>query len=146
DNKLNEEDKEEDGEEYRLMSINEIMNGSEQFAGLIPLMRQYLYHLETIDTDTRSTIEQYLNLISKRARGTLMTDAKWIRQYVDQHPKYEHDSIVTDEIQYDLLWKIQQITNDNEICCPTLIQKQMLDSTKTTLHLPDYADIVPEPV
>jgi glutamate--cysteine ligase catalytic subunit len=35
----------------------------------------------------------------------------WMRQFVANHPSYKHDSVVTDEIQYDLMWLIQQMAN-----------------------------------
>ncbi|CAF1033207.1 unnamed protein product, partial [Didymodactylos carnosus] len=118
--------------EYCLMSINEIMNGSTKFFGLIPLVEHYLDELEEIDVDTRYTLNQYINLIRKRADGTLLTDATWMRQFVQSHPSYKQDSIVTDEIQYDLLWKIQEISNDGAKC-PSVILEKM--TTKTNLDV-----------
>jgi hypothetical protein len=38
----------------------------------------------------------------------------WIREFVLNHPLYQHDSIVNDQIQYDLMWIIQQISNSEE--------------------------------
>ncbi|KAG5457273.1 MAG: hypothetical protein BJ554DRAFT_2759, partial [Olpidium bornovanus] len=31
-----------------------------------------------------------------------MTAAAWIRRFVQTHPDYKHDSVVTKEINYDL--------------------------------------------
>jgi glutamate--cysteine ligase catalytic subunit len=45
-----------------------------------------------------------------------LTNASWIRQFVLTHPLYKQDSIVSDEIQYDLVWKIMQIANRHEDC------------------------------
>jgi hypothetical protein len=39
----------------------------------------------------------------------------WIREFVLNHPLYQHDSIVDDQIQYDLMWLIQQMSNNEEI-------------------------------
>lgn len=36
----------------------------------------------------------------------------WMRQYVANHPSYNKDSIVNEQIQYDLLWSIKQIEDD----------------------------------
>lgn len=121
------------GDETRLMSINEIFNGFEHFPGLIPLVRQYLNEHEHLDNETRLTVEQYLSLISKRANGSLLTDAQWMRQFVLGHRDYKQNSIVSDDIQYDLLWKIAQIANGNEFC-PFLFESNM----KTRTHL--YVD------
>jgi len=35
--------------------------------------------------------------------GQLVTPATWMRSFVQQHPKYQHDSVVSDEVAYDLL-------------------------------------------
>ncbi len=43
--------------------------------------------------------------------GTLLTNAMWIRQFVNNHPLYKHDSVVNDQIQYDLMRLIQQMNN-----------------------------------
>ena len=132
------------GDKISLLSINEIINGIGDFPGLVPLVQKYLDAMEDITGDTRCTIQQYLSLISKRAAGmqsnlpvgfvncfllgTLLTDASWIRQFVTTHPSYKQDSVVTDEIQHDLLWKIQQIANGHETC-PMLIQPRMKTHT-----------------
>ncbi|UJR10396.1 hypothetical protein I4U23_014599 [Adineta vaga] len=110
------------------LSINEIINGINDFPGLVPLVQKYLNEMEDINSDTRFTIEQYLSLISKRAAGILLTNASWIRHFVTSHPSYKQDSIVTDEIQYDLMWKIKQIANGHETC-PLLIQPRMKTHT-----------------
>lgn len=38
----------------------------------------------------------------KRA-GTLLTAATWMRQFVDKHPEYNHDSVISKEVNYDLI-------------------------------------------
>ena len=38
-----------------------------------------------------------------------MTNAKFLRQFVLTHPKYEKDSIVSDEINYDLFCRVDDI-------------------------------------
>uniref|UniRef100_A0A8C9DDY2 Glutamate--cysteine ligase n=1 Tax=Prolemur simus TaxID=1328070 RepID=A0A8C9DDY2_PROSS len=89
-------------EEYTLMSIDTIINGKEGvFPGLIPILNSYLENME-VDVDTRCSILNYLKLIKKRASG--MTQ----------------DSVITDEMNYSLLLKCNQIAN--ELCeCPELL-------------------------
>lgn len=129
-----------------MMSINDIINGVNQFPGLVPLVEKYLNENETINSDTRFTVQQYLLLISKRAAGmcffpddfgiklmifvlgVLLTDASWIRHFVISHPDYKQDSVVSDQIQYDLVWKMAQIANGHENC-PLLIQPRMKTHT-----------------
>jgi glutamate--cysteine ligase catalytic subunit len=101
------------------MSINEIVNGSDKFIGLIRLINDYLSNLD-VDVDTQCTIKQYLKLIEMRACGKLMTDAAWIRKFVLNHPKYKQDSYVDEEINYDLLWRIYLIST-GQIKCPELL-------------------------
>lgn len=107
-------------EEYTLMSIDTIINGKEGvFPGLIPILNSYLENME-VDVDTRCSILNYLKLIKKRASGELMTVARWMREFIANHPDYKQDSVITDEINYSLILKCNQIAN--ELCeCPELL-------------------------
>jgi len=92
------------------MSIAEIMNGSaslsekseNNFPGLIPVVESYLDSMN-VDVETRCELASYLELIKKRADGRLWTAAKWIREFVKTHEAYEHDSVVGDKINHDLI-------------------------------------------
>lgn len=100
-------------DEYALMSIDEIMNGSKQdaenqFPGLIPLVESYLDSMN-VDVRTRCELANYLDLIKKRADGRLWTAAKWIREFVASHPKYAGDSVVGDVINHDLIGSVINI-------------------------------------
>ena len=118
------------GDECELaeMSVNEIVNGSERFPGCIQLIKDYLSNLD-IDVDTQCTIKQYLSLIEARASGKLLTTASWIRKFVRAHPKYKQDSRISDEINYDLMWRLNLISN-GQIKCPDLLPSY---STKSTV-------------
>jgi glutamate--cysteine ligase catalytic subunit len=94
------------------------------------IIQDYLSNIE-VDADTRCTINQYLNLISKRAAGSLMTNAAWMRHIVTNHPAYKHDSVVTDEIAYDLLWSMKKISTGEAECSKVLPRM----SSKTTLDV-----------
>ncbi|XP_017670024.1 PREDICTED: glutamate--cysteine ligase catalytic subunit isoform X2 [Lepidothrix coronata] len=109
-----------DTEEYTLMSIDTIINGKEGvFPGLIPVLNSYLENME-VDVDTRCTILNYLKLIKKRASGELMTVARWMREFIAQHPAYKQDSVITDEMNYSLIWKCNQIAQ-GQAECPELL-------------------------
>ena len=59
-----------------------------------------------------------------------MTNATWMRYFVANHPAYKHDSVVSDEIAYDLLWKMTKIANDDDLCpevLPKMVSKTTLD-------------------
>ncbi|KAK0728657.1 glutamate-cysteine ligase [Lasiosphaeria miniovina] len=110
-------------DEYRLMSVNEIINGTayaarsssgaqqeqqssdegdEFFPGLIPIVESYLDSVN-VDVLTRCRLATYLDLIRMRASGELCTAAAWIRAFVAAHPAYARDSVVSDEITKDLV-------------------------------------------
>lgn len=97
-------------DEYELMTINEVINGqADGFPGLIPLVENYLNSMN-VDVETRCELARYLDLIRKRADGTLWTAAKWIRHFVATHEKYKKDSVVDDEITFDLVKAAETIT------------------------------------
>lgn len=101
-------------DEYELMTIDEIINGQqassgEGFPGLIPLVESYLNSVN-VDVETRCELARYLDLIRKRANGTLWTAAKWLRHFIREHPEYKKDSVVSDRINYDLVKAAEQIT------------------------------------
>lgn len=81
------------------LSMDELFNGCETFAGFIPIV-QRLVREEGI-ADPR--LEQYFELIRRRANGTLQTTAAFMRELVTTHPDYKHDSIVTKRIAHDLV-------------------------------------------
>ncbi|XP_004410743.1 PREDICTED: glutamate--cysteine ligase catalytic subunit isoform X2 [Odobenus rosmarus divergens] len=107
-------------EEYTLMSIDTPPNGKEAvFPGLIPILNSYLENME-VDVDTRCSILNSPPLIKKRASGELMTVARWMREFIANHPDYKQDSVITDEMNYSLILKCNQIAN--ELCeCPELL-------------------------
>ena len=49
-----------------------------------------------------------------------MTGAQWMRKFIRSHPKYKKDSVVSDEINYDLLCAMDKITK-GEMKCPELL-------------------------
>lgn len=61
------------------------------------------------DKNTQHTRTRYLEHLRKRAAGEIMTTAAWLRQFVTSHPAYKKDSVVTDEIAYDLVVACQEI-------------------------------------
>ncbi|CAF1385485.1 unnamed protein product [Rotaria sp. Silwood1] len=79
------------------------------------MVLNYLNSFEDIDILTRQTIHNYIQFISERANGNLLTNAMWIRKYVQNHPLHKHDSIVNEHIQYDLFCQIEQIANQKQL-------------------------------
>ncbi|KAF2462230.1 glutamate-cysteine ligase, partial [Lineolata rhizophorae] len=102
-------------DEYELMTIDEIINGqhggTDAFPGLIALVESYLNSMN-VDVETRCELARYLDLIRKRANGSLCTAATWIRDFVRSHPEYKKDSAVSDRISYDLVKAAEVITQE----------------------------------
>jgi len=100
------------------MTVADIMNGSGEYPGLIPLVREFL-KAENAETQVIDKMESYLSFLSKRASGKLVTNATWIRSFVLSHPSYKQNSVVTNEITFDLMKTIEQIER-REIEVPEL--------------------------
>ncbi|KAF2150130.1 GCS-domain-containing protein [Myriangium duriaei CBS 260.36] len=99
-------------DEYELMTVNEIINGQSRiggFPGLIPLVESYLNSMN-MDVETRCALARYLQLIKRRADGSLWTAAKWLRHFVQSHPDYKQDSVVGEGISYDLVKAAERLT------------------------------------
>ncbi|CAG8597076.1 10153_t:CDS:10 [Diversispora eburnea] len=110
----------EDEDEHEKMTINEIINGKDaKFTGLITLIFQYLNSVD-IDISTKHQLEKYLEFIKLRAKGEIQTEATWIRNFVQSHPKYKCDSVVSQEINYDLIKMVEKIQK-GEVNTPELL-------------------------
>merc|ERR1712032_1249997 len=85
------------------------MNGKDDyFPGLLPLCYTYLEHINC-DPASFRRIRQYLDFIRGRSTGELMTPAIWMRRFVQGHPEYKQDSVVSPSIAYDLLKACNEI-------------------------------------
>lgn len=99
------------------MSIDEIMNGSDRFKGILIILGEYLNSLRSeneLDQATFDQIHRYLDLIKSRANGSVATPASMIRKLVREHPLYKFDSVVTPEINYDLIQKLYANLNESK--------------------------------
>jgi len=95
-------------EEYEEMTMDEIMNGKGDFPGLLGLVLAYLDSLD-VDFKAKQRLRKYLNLVKRRADGTLITTASWMRSFIRAHPAYKFDSVVSQEINYDLIRAVDEI-------------------------------------
>ena len=75
---------------------------------MITLVTEYI---DTLDVDSRQKgrLFEYLDFIRKRSTGELQTPATWIRNFVRSHPAYKFDSVVSEEINYDLLKQVDEM-------------------------------------
>ncbi|KAL4221497.1 hypothetical protein ACF0H5_019754 [Mactra antiquata] len=97
--------------DYVQMTIDEIMHGKDEYKGVIYFMNKYIDRSEEFDTKTKSTLNKYIKLISDRASGKEKTRARWVRDIVENHPSYKHDSVISDDINYDLMVKCVNISD-----------------------------------
>lgn len=111
---------------FEEMTLGEIFNGNgSYFPGLIPLIRAYLEYIQC-DKFTFRRVNEYLNFISRRANGDLLTPAQWMRKFVRNHPSYRFDSIITDDIAYDLMMACKHI-GEGKLACPDLLGDIVID-------------------
>ena len=82
------------------MKMAEIFN---QF--IHPLVIQYIKYMN-LPIKQKETLMKYINFIHQRSNGKNKTDASKIRQFITEHPKYGRNSIITNEICYDLMRSI----------------------------------------
>ena len=64
-----------------------------------------------LDTETGCTLFKYFNFLRLKSSGELTTNAKFMRQFVLNHPDYKNDSIVSEQINYDLFCQIDKIVS-----------------------------------
>ncbi|KAI9104115.1 glutamate-cysteine ligase-domain-containing protein [Phlyctochytrium arcticum] len=100
------------------LTVDEIINGkpSIRYLGLVPLVRKYLsIHRPAIKQSTREQLDKYVDLVSRKASGELKTGATWIRDFVTSHPKYKGDSVVSEEINWDLCAAVRDLAHQSEV-------------------------------
>ncbi|KAJ2394564.1 glutamate--cysteine ligase [Coemansia sp. RSA 2531] len=108
------EDSDTDKDPVVEMSANEIINGSPGFVGLIAVVEMYLDTV-VLSESVRRKIDTYIAFIRGRADGSIMTAAAWIRKFVRSHPAYAFDSVVSSEINYDLVVALDDIANGQRL-------------------------------
>lgn len=102
--------------------INDIINGTSKFPGLIKLIIKYIatelvpksaHHCDSDKLAQKLLrLQHYLILISKRASGKIPTIAHWLRDNVTKDTDlYHHDSKVSDDMNYKLIKLSQAITD-----------------------------------
>lgn len=106
-----------------------------EFPGLLPLIRGYLDSIK-IDTATRKRLLTYLDFVSERAAGKLVTTATYLRSFITRHPLYQGDSVVSEQICYDLIDHCRLITNGEE-SAPDLLGRFYSEQLPTETETPE---------
>ncbi|KAG8746804.1 hypothetical protein FRC11_012591 [Ceratobasidium sp. 423] len=107
-------------DEYEEMTIDEIISGKGSDPVLIGVINAYIEFWD-IDTTGKCKLRKYLELIRRWADGelpersplqspfsfwfvgSLQTPATWIRNFIRSHPAYKHDSVMSRDVNYDLV-------------------------------------------
>merc|ERR1712048_35071 len=84
-------------EPYDFLTIHEILKGKDGFPGLVTICEQYIDE-NHFEIEVRETLKTYLDFITHRAAGDLMTTASWMRQFVASHPDYKQDSRIPETV------------------------------------------------
>eukprot|EP01038_Epipyxis_sp_PR26KG_P007917 gene7917-10747_t len=114
---------------FEEMTMDEIFNGKDSYyPGLIPLVYAYLEYIKC-DNETFQRIDQYLIFIKRRSKGELLTPATWMRNFVQSHPSYKQDSIITPDIAHDLMVTCHGI-GSGAIRCPDLLGDVVIESVR----------------
>ncbi len=61
-----------------------------------------------------------------RAKGNLVTNAVWMRNFVETHPSYRKDSVVTNDIAVDLATACAAI-GEGARACPEVLGNVRID-------------------
>lgn len=98
-----------DGEEdLAKLSVNEIVNGSERYVGMMPLIERYMKEAGWTEKE-KMDVGRYLDLVRCRASGEHWTTAKWMREFVLGHAEYKQDSRVSGKICYDMMREVKNM-------------------------------------
>lgn len=92
--------------EYRELRLSEIFGGYQSddgysFPGLCNLIRK-LNDCKEISKENQLKICSYMCYMCQRMKGENMSGAQWIRKFIQDHPSYKKDSLIPEEVMYDL--------------------------------------------
>ena len=88
-------------DEYIPLTIHEFLVGKNgEYKGIMSAIDRYLTdtYKSKDDTLAESCKKYIIEYVVKRASGERPTPAKWMRDFVLNHPAYKKDSIVTEVI------------------------------------------------
>merc|ERR1712232_374453 len=104
-----------DAESTSQLSLDQIFNGKGAFEGLIPICKRYL-KTSSCTFEERSALEGYLDFVSRRANGSTVTGAAWMRKFVMSHPAYKRDSRIPAEAAHDLVRAASEVGAEQRPC------------------------------
>ena len=92
------------------------------------------------------TTKQYMILICKRASGELQTTATWMREFVQGHPAYRHDSVVSEAIAHDLVMELRAVGEVRFLAFGTPITSRVFHDHSRRRHVSHSLPPPPPPL
>lgn len=92
------------------LKISEIICGTKNHPGLAKIVSLYLDKIGC-KGQTRECINSYIKFVKGRATCQLKTNAAYLRNFVQNHPLYDQDSILHSTIVRDLFQRIDEIVH-----------------------------------
>lgn len=125
-------------------SVNEIINGNEEFPGMIKLIIKLIatellpessqHHCESSQLAAKMLkLQNYLRLISYRASGKIPTIAHWLRDRALKSPLYRRDSKISEELAFELI-KDSTLLSDMDFSNPDLFTSYFGNSISAFLQ------------
>ena len=78
--------------------------------GIISLCQKFM-ELKQWPTEKRDETNNYLSFLNDRARGKILTGARFIRNFVQNHAEYKQDSFLNEKISFDLLTMLDTLND-----------------------------------
>ena len=78
--------------------------------GIISLCQKFM-ELKQWPTEKRDETNNYLSFLADRARGKILTGARFIRNFVQNHTEYKQDSFLNEKISFDLLTMLDTLND-----------------------------------
>lgn len=105
-------------EEIKELYIWQILGGDPDAGfpkGLIYLFNEYM-EVQGWSAEHKAETNKYLDFLLDKARGNLPTAARWIRNFVQSHPDYKKDSVVSEKTSCDLIRLLREANGpDSEV-------------------------------
>jgi glutamate--cysteine ligase catalytic subunit len=105
-------------DDFAQLSADEIINGKPDInlPGLASLVEQWLDRQTNITDEQKQKVHKYISLVRRRANGSLKTNARWIRDFVRSHADYGKNSIVPQNVVYDMLKLVHDVSFGKAEC------------------------------
>jgi len=102
------------------LTAAEIFFGKGTYDGLFKYVDVYLKEAIACPADQYSQLNtRYFELLRRRLKGEIPTGARFLRNFVLNHPQYQHDSIVSGEIAFDLVKLCTQTSWNEQLLGPS---------------------------